>query len=466
MKRLRVPFWRGHGLLRLAAWTAAFLLLCAGPPAWAGPGGRADLSRLVVVGDSLAAGYQNSSLVLTHQGDGLASLVAAQAGVDLPLPLIGEPGIPPELYVNPATGRIERRPGFGWRVNPQVQAFNLAVPGVNAAAAVDAEADGLVGPFAVPTDFTDPDYPVQVGLFLGDLFGFVDPTDPLQVAWATRELLTELVLGTPPLPGPVERTQVGLAEALAPTTVLVWLGANDTLWPAITGGLVPLTDPADFGAAIAEVMDRLAATGATVAVANLPDVTVAPYLTSFEEVTAALGLEPAAVSALLGIFPGDYVTPDAWDVIQAILTGGASGPLPDPVVLDADEVAAIRDATDAFNGIIAAQAAAHGAALVDMHALLERIDSNGVVVKGQRLTTAFGGGVFSLDGLHPTNTGQAILANAFIRALNGRGAGIPPVDVAAVLADDPLVGPDTGVPPRALGHMSPQAVESIRALGP
>jgi len=450
--------WRWGALL-------AFLVLVAGVPAWAGDR-RADLSRLVVIGDSLSAGYQNSSLVRTHQPDGFASLVAAQAGAALPLPLIGEPGIPPELYVDPGTGDIERKDGFGWRVNPHVQAFNLAVYGADAADALEAEADGEVNGFAVPTDFTDPDYGTEVAAFLADVLGSVDPDDPLEVYGVTKDLLTELVLGTPPLPGPVERTQVGLAEALAPTTAFVWLGGNDTLWPAITGGQVPAPDPAAFAAVYAEVMDRMAATGATLVVANLPDVTVVPYLTSFEEVTAALGLDPATVSYLLGIGPGDYVTADAWDFILAILADPTSGPLPDPVVLDADEVADIRAATDAFNAVIAAEAESHGAALVDIHALMNRIDAGGVVVRGQRLTSAFGGGVFSLDGIHPTNTAQAIVANAFIRALNRKGAGIPPVNVGRVMAADPLVGPDTGVPPRALGHMSAAATAAIRALGP
>src|SRR5947209_8453702 len=49
---------------------------------------KADLSSLVVVGDSLSAGFQNGSLMDSQQPNGYASLVAAQAGVPLPLPLI------------------------------------------------------------------------------------------------------------------------------------------------------------------------------------------------------------------------------------------------------------------------------------------------------------------------------------------------------------------------------------------
>src|ERR1700692_159251 len=55
---------------------------------------RADLSRLVVVGDSLSAGFQNGSLLDIQQTHGFASLVANQARTSLPLPLIAWPGIP------------------------------------------------------------------------------------------------------------------------------------------------------------------------------------------------------------------------------------------------------------------------------------------------------------------------------------------------------------------------------------
>src|SRR5215813_8480135 len=71
----------------------AVLVVSAVPPSEAFPG-RADLSRLVVVGDSLSAGFQNGSLLAEQQEHGYASLVAGQAGVPLPLPLIAAPGIP------------------------------------------------------------------------------------------------------------------------------------------------------------------------------------------------------------------------------------------------------------------------------------------------------------------------------------------------------------------------------------
>src|SRR5262249_31660308 len=166
-----------------------------------------------------------------------------------------------------------------------------------------------------------------------------------------------------------------------------------------------------------------------VVVANIPDVTVIPYLTRAEEVAAIIGLPLAVVGPVLGIGAGDFVTPDAFALIPAILADPASGPLPGGVVLDAGEVATIRAAIEQFNAIIAREAAAMGAALVDIHRLLDQATKRGIFVGDRRLDTDFLGGLFSLDGIHPTNTGYAIIANEFIKALNRRfHARIPPLD--------------------------------------
>ena len=56
------------------------------------------------------------------------------------------------------------------------------------------------------------------------------------------------------------------------------------------------------------------------------------------------------------------------------------------------------------------------------------------------LTTDFLGGLFSLDGLHPTNTGYAIMANRFIETMNASfRRNIPLADVQQIAATDPLL---------------------------
>ncbi len=139
------------------------------------------------------------------------------------------------------------------------------------------------------------------------------------------------------------------------------------------------------------------------------------------------------------------MTPDAFEVIGLILAGAMTGPLPGNVVLDAGEVATIRAATRQYNLVIAVEALARRAALVDVHGLFQCAAARGIVAGDRRLTTHFLGGLFSLDAVHPTRTGYAVLANAFIHAIKLRfGARIPAVDLAQVAAQDPLVLPSPG----------------------
>ncbi len=407
-------------------WTRALPAMLLAALAAAAQPGRADLSQLVVVGDSLSAGYQNDSLLGRQQVHGYAAVIAAQAGTDLALPLIAEPGIPNVLkLVQPGPPPVVVREAgvSSGRIDPLQQTMNLAVP-------FHTVQDALT---------TRPD---------------------LQV-----DSLTDLVLGLPGLLQGISRSQVEWAEALQPTTVIVWIGNNDALNAVFLGTSAVLTPVAQFQAAYTELLDRLAATGATLVVANIPDVAVIPFLTSAEQVAETVGLPLTILGPVLGIASGDFVTLDAFDTILKILQGLTPGPLPGNVVVDAGEVAAIRAATAAYNAHIAAEAKAKGAALVDIHEFLNSLHTRGLVVGGQRLTTGYLGGVFSLDGVHPTNTVYAALANEFIHALDSHfAAGIPPVNLRHVQKQDPLVFPGVGHPASALGHIDKETVESLRAV--
>jgi hypothetical protein len=132
-------------------------------------------------------------------------------------------------------------------------------------------------------------------------------------------------------------------------------------------------------------------------------------------------------------------------------------------VLDAGEAMTVSMAIDVYNAVIEMEAHRHGAVLVDVNALLDRLDAQGVVVDGVHLNTAFLGGLFSLDGFHPTNTSHAIVANTFIRAVNERGdSHIPLVDVEAVMAADPLVFGKPAATPLGPCPPDPGAARKLR----
>ena len=96
----------------------------------------------------------------------------------------------------------------------------------------------------------------------------------------------------------------------------------------------------------------------------------------------------------------------------------------------------------AYNQVIAAQAKIAGATMVDINALFNTIAANGLTISGYTGTATFLGGFFSLDGIHPTNTGYAVVANTFIDAVNASSkTSIPDVNLAAVAAADPLWPP-------------------------
>lgn len=377
---------------------------------------RADLSRLVIVGDSISAGHQNSCLLDTQQPNSYASLLARQARVDLPLPLMDGPGLPPCLELVSLDPLIIERSSIypGLRIDPTVQAYNLSVPGMRIVDALkkipDDEFHGLF------------DFPFSL-------------------------IHQQVVLGHP---GGL--SQIDIAERLMPTTVVLWLGSNDVLWALIGANPAAITPEEYFQYAFQQVLSRLVNTGATVVVGNVPSINTIPFATPAEDILAALsestGYPAEVLAILLGIGPGDFVTLPGLPLIEDILQVQGSETLPDEVVLTAEEAAQIQAAVDTYNAFISREveslrAGGFPVALVDADAMLRYVQVNGLRLGHRKLTTDFLGGIFTLDGIHPTNTAHAIIANGFINVLNSEfDARIRPIPVGRVfriMRRDPLV---------------------------
>ncbi len=98
---------------------------------------------------------------------------------------------------------------------------------------------------------------------------------------------------------------------------------------------------------------------------------------------------------------------------------GISLPLADKWVLLPSEQDEIIMATDAFNATIEATASQAGLAFVDANTLLQQLFV-GELTSGNFSPTSnlVTGGVFSLDGVHPTARGYALIANEFMRAID------------------------------------------------
>ena len=98
---------------------------------------------------------------------------------------------------------------------------------------------------------------------------------------------------------------------------------------------------------------------------------------------------------------------------------GVTFPLEDKWVLLPQEQDEIAMATQAYNASISAAASANGLALVDLNAILEEASSTGIVFDDYTLNTDLVfGGLVSLDGVHLTARGYALMANSFLKAID------------------------------------------------
>lgn len=98
---------------------------------------------------------------------------------------------------------------------------------------------------------------------------------------------------------------------------------------------------------------------------------------------------------------------------------GITLPLADKWVLLPSEQAEIADATASFNAIIEATASQAGLALVDANTLLDQLANGGITSGDFTLTASLvTGSAFSLDGIHPTARGYALIANEFMKAID------------------------------------------------
>jgi hypothetical protein len=297
------------------------------------------------------------------------------------------------------------------------------------------------------------------------------------------------------------------AVAKSPTFFSLWIGGNDVLSYAMSGGtgvnqLVStnpatygpndITNPAVFAGAFTGMVDGLTAGGSKGVVANLPYVSALPYFTTVKynavplvaaqvaalnsgyaayngglAVAKSMGLITEAerlertINFTVGqnavVIVDEYLT-DVTAVSPALIkmrqatandyillsSGGAStqahlstgngtaSPLADKWVVSKGEFAEIKAATDAFNITIKTIADAKGLAFVDAKALMDQLVGSGVSANGYTVTAAFvTGGGFSLDGIHPSPRGYALIGNKFIEAINTTyGSNLKGVDLS------------------------------------
>ena len=382
---------------------------------------QSSITAYASVGDSLTAGYSSGALVESHQRNSYPALIARQAGLaGFEQPWVTEPGIPAELalvQLVPTTIIAPKSPALG---SPRNLALarpynNIAVPG---ATVVDAYLDtGRAG--LPPANF----------------------------------ILRAL------------GTQVQQASALRPSLITLWIGNNDVLGAAISGRAiegVTITPRTTFRQYYTAVVEDLSRSGARIVAANLPDVTTIPFVTTIPPVVVnPTTRQPVLVNGqtvpLLGpngpLASNTLVTLGASSLLAQGVgipkeLGGLGTPLPDQVLLDANEVAIIRDVTTADNNAIRDICAAKSIPVLDANAILADFAAGNRSVGGLDLDSSFlTGGIFSYDGVHPSDLGYAVLANEWIRLINSSlGISLAEVDLNPFLfrSSSSARGPRTG----------------------
>jgi len=323
----------------------------------------------VGMGDSIGEGVQSADAFWGSQGQSYLNWIAQKAQVPFPLPLIrsGPLGI---------IGSVEGRS----RIDPTVEGLNVAVSGADLADVLSTRSNAATE--------------------------------------AEIDSETDLVLF------PRQASQIEIVESLNPALVVCWIGNNDVLSAAISFDALDasqMTSVADFDARFTELTTRLAALDSAVVFINVPDVTSIAFLLDKETLEAFTG------RSITTLPPGNFTSLPAMFLIRLGLAD-ESLLLEPNWVLDTDEVAAINERVAAFNQIIATRAAAIGALVIDVNQIFKAIIANPPVIFGTPLTNRPLGGLFSLDGVHPSNIGHAIVADQVMATVNAVwGTSIPRV---------------------------------------
>lgn len=230
----------------------------------------------------------------------------------------------------------------------------------------------------------------------------------------------------------------------------LWLGNNDALGWATNGGVTTdatnvLTDKATFSMLYSNLINALTAGGQKGVVGTIPDVTAVPY---FNTVTvpallaAAKAINPAAVAVFIQTGTGVRAATSEDLIRLPFQTAGLFGtgtipygldprnPIANNWVLDKDEIIRVKDYVNSYNSTIKSLANSKGLAVADTYTYLNMVKA-GIAIQGININSAFiTGGAFSLDGVHLTPRGNAVIANVFIDAINSKyNSTIPSIDI-------------------------------------
>ncbi|WP_179004243.1 G-D-S-L family lipolytic protein [Winogradskyella forsetii] len=438
--------------------------------------GTADFSNFVAVGASFTAGYTDGALFMAVQESSFPNIMANQfakvGGGSFTQPLmndnlgglalggnrIAEPRlvfggagpVPIESLIGPITVGTDLATN-----NPSGPFNNFGIPGAKSFHLVTNGYGNIqnlpnANPYAVRVTGTTPNASIlelavaQDPTFFtlseiggNDVLGYAttggDGTNPITDTATFDASLNALVAG---LTANGAKGAIGNLPNITSLSHFTTVPHNPVPLDAATAGF--LNSASAYGAYNAGIVQAFA-----FLVANTPmtqemaDAEIAKRTISFaagagnavviidEDLTDLTVINPALISMRQATVDDLIVLPASSFIGTEAVPGnpqtvnGVAIPLADKWVLTPEEQDEITVATQAYNASISAAASANGLALVDLNSILVQASTTGVEFDGYTLNTSLvTGGLVSLDGIHPTARGYALMANSFLKAID------------------------------------------------
>lgn len=443
--------------------------------------GSADFSKYVALGDSFAAGYSDGALFAEGQKTAYPNILATQfalvGGGEFTTPWMSDniggfssggvqiPQFGPRLYLNTAVNKPAPVSGIsGTDISAHLtgQFTNMGVPGAKSYHLLFdgyAAANPYFGRFASGANATVlgdalAQTPTFFSLWIGgnDELGYataggdatLNPLTPTNIFDQSYNLLmTQLTAGgrkgvianlpyvtTLPYFYVIKYdqlaqsdltvngvSQIGAlnAQLYGPLhNALAYLGQGDRINLLSTTGNNPMV-------MVDETLPNLATSLAAVLQGGGLDAQTAGYLGQvFGQARQTKPTDLICLSAATRIGQAPSTAIDGVSSLSPLLSKlGVTFPLPDRYILVPTEVDEIKAATDSYNAIIEAAAATYDVAFVNAKDVMTQLTTTGIVDGAYTMTATYvTGNAFSLDGIHPSPKGYALIANKFLKAIN------------------------------------------------
>lgn len=391
-------------------------------------GTKADFSKYIAIGNSLSAGYADGGLYLEGQKVAFPLLIAEQlqkvGGGEFKSPFFSE----------------EQSNGSGYL---RLKAL------VNGQPVTEEVTDKLAYRSASPkllTKYTEPINNLGVPGMRMDM-AFAPGIGTAAGNMYFERLLPE---GTPPT-----MNYFTYSTSQNHTFFTFSLGNNDVLGYATNGAVndgptTTLTSTALFNSLLNNYVATLTVKKQKGVLATIPDVTSVPYFTTVTRELLLAGVNAASTTKVTDIYIATKSGPRAaTDQDYFVLPFSAAGllgvpnenkipyglhplnPVEDKYVLDVTEAKEVVARVNEFNKIIKSVAASNQLAVADVNAFLTAV-KNGIRIDGLAVSAKYiTGNGFSLDGIHLTPIGNALMANVFIEAINKTyGAQVPRLNIS------------------------------------